>query len=142
MMDARWLDRCWPLTKYVHSSNFYMWANVYLYIAHEPSARRYRGVQTRQTQGGKGISSSRRKQQLSSTRRVGREAYIGSDNRPRRSYYLSLRRISSARGSICTFGSKCARRRNCFISRCWCGYCKTCWTRSACWISGMFMVLT
>lgn len=121
---------CWQLT------------NAYSSTAHEPRPRRYRRVQTRQAQGDKGISSSRRKQQLSTTRRVGREAYIRSDNCSRRSYYLPLSRVSTARGPICTVGSKCARGRSCFVSRCRCGNCTPCWTRSTCWIGGMSMFST
>lgn len=137
-MDARWLDRCWPLTKYVQYWDINKCANAYSYIAHEPRSRRYRRVQTRQAQGDKSCSCSRCKQQLSPSRRVGREAYIGSYYRSRRSYYLSLSRVSTTGGSICAFRSKCTRRRS-YISGCRCGNCTTCWTRSSCWIGGMFM---
>jgi hypothetical protein len=137
-MDARWLDRCWPLTKYVQFWDINRCANAYFYIAHEPRSRRYRRVQTRQAQGDKSCSCSRRQQQLSPSRRVGREAYIGSYYRSRRSYHLSLGRVSTTSGSICASRSKCTRRRS-YISSCRCRNCTTCWTRSSCWIGGMFM---
>jgi len=139
-MDARWLDRCWPLTRYARVWEFNTCANAYFYVAYESCSRRYRRVQACQAQGDKGSSSSRCQQQLSTPRRVGRETYIGSYNRSRRSYHLSVCGVPTTRGPSCTLGSKCARRRNCFIASRWCGHCKTCRTRGSRWIGSMFMV--
>jgi hypothetical protein len=121
----------------MHFSRLYSVHLLTYTIAYESRSRRHRRVQTRQAQGREIKCCSRRKQQLSTPRRIRREAYIGSYNHSRRPYHFPFRRISPASRSCCPTGSQCARW-NFFDSYCWCWYCSSGWKRGCGWFSSKF----
>lgn len=109
----------------VRNSEFYgIKPPLTLGIAYEPGSCRHRRIQTRKEEANEGSRSPRLQHQLSNSCRIRRKAHTWSHDRPRRSYHLSLRRVSASSRPVCTSRRKRTRRYRY-------NPCSWCWNRTA-----------